>query len=77
MKALTNELLNGVFDIAQVTMVNETPGKISYQTTVALKFAQAWSFGTCRRMWWLSAIPVASSSTYEVTCGESSPCACK
>jgi hypothetical protein len=29
MKALTNELLNGVFDIAQVTMVNETGGKIS------------------------------------------------
>jgi hypothetical protein len=45
--------------------------------TVALKFAQAWSFGTCRRMWWLSAIPVVSSGTYEVTCWESSPCACK
>jgi hypothetical protein len=40
MNALTNELLNGVFDIARVTVVNETPGKISYQTTVALKFAQ-------------------------------------
>jgi len=48
MNALTNKLLNGVFDIALVTVVNETPGKISYQTTVALKFAQAWSFGTCR-----------------------------
>ena len=34
MKALTNKLLNGVFDIAQVTMANETRGKISYQTTV-------------------------------------------
>ena len=44
MNALTKELLNDVFDIALVTVVNETPGKISYQTTVALKFAQAWSF---------------------------------
>ena len=26
----------------------------------------AWSLGTCRRMWWLSAIPVASSGTYGV-----------
>ena len=56
MNALTKELLNAVFDIALVTAINKTPGKISYQTTVALKFAQAWSFGTCPRMWWLSAI---------------------
>jgi hypothetical protein len=77
MNALTNELLNGVFDIAQVTMFHETPGKISYRTTVALKFAQPWSFGTCRRMWWLSVNNIASSGTYEVTCWESSPCACK
>ena len=56
--------MNDVFDITQVQMVNETPGKISYQTTVALKFALAWSFGICRRIWWLSAIPVASSGTY-------------
>jgi len=77
MNALTDQFLNAVFDIAPVTVVNETVGKILYQTTVALKFAQAWSFGTCRRMLWLSAIPVASSGTYEVTCWESSPCACK
>jgi hypothetical protein len=40
MNALTNQLLNGVFDIALVTVVNKTPGKISYQATMALKFAQ-------------------------------------
>ncbi len=40
MNPLTNELLNAVFDIALVTVVKKTPGKISYQTTVALKFAQ-------------------------------------
>lgn len=40
MNALTNELLNGVFDIALVTVVNETSGEISDQTTVALKLAQ-------------------------------------
>ena len=40
MYALTNKLLNAVFDIALVTVVNEAAGKISYQTAVALKFAQ-------------------------------------
>ena len=40
MNALTDQFVNAVFDIALVTVVNETVGKISYQTTVALKFAQ-------------------------------------
>ena len=69
--------MNDVFDIAQVTMVNETPGKISYQTTVALKFAQAWSFRDLPANVVAVGNPVASSGTYEVPCWESSPCACK
>ena len=38
--ALTNKLLNTMFDIALVTVVDETVGKISHQTAVAFKFAK-------------------------------------
>ena len=49
--ALTNKLLNTMFDIALVTVVDETVGKISHQTAVAFKFAQV---STLRRHWRVS-----------------------
>ena len=77
MKALTNKLLNGVFDIVQVKMADETRGQNLIRTTVALKFAQAWSFRDLPANVVAVGNPVASSGTYEVPCWESSPCACK
>jgi len=40
MNPLTDKLLNAVFDITRVTVVDETFGKISQQTAVALDFAK-------------------------------------
>jgi hypothetical protein len=40
MNPLTDKLLNAVFDITRVTVVDETVRKISQQTAMALEFAK-------------------------------------